>query len=231
MNDKLFMNGAVSLVGTFSIAAGTLSTVGVTPEERAHNEAVSSMTQYSIQRCAPTDNPLPYYSRLAYALEAQSTETLNTLRNNNIAVCLDARLPHQLSQPVEGQHAPRVDAIYYGKERVLSIADNGREFVHDKYNWWQNNPAFNSSSKVRGLAQRLDEGEIKQDQTYFLDSWRTASKHSRTVTGAYTEADLPERRPDLAEHVRNNSWLRNPPEAMIKPEVRPIASVSTTLSF
>lgn len=199
MKKRALFLGAVSLMSAFNVACSSPSPADLAAEAAvasAHKTAVSAIVEISAARCTPQNADQGYHTRLTAVLEQQSTETLTTLRQHNVGVCLDARLAGQ----------KKFEVVYYGTARLAAVTDNGKPYVQGE--WRQENGAFGVGSELRKLASGLAQNTIDHSQNYYAYSYRTASKHKRTITVLQTEKDLGSA---AEEDFAQNPWLRETP--------------------
>lgn len=183
-----------TLAGAFSLAA---CGVERTPQEQAARDArVSALAESAQQRCAVSTADNTYQTRLQRVLSNQSDDTLAALAARDIAVCLDSRL---LQQRDVGR---RIEMVYYGAARIVSIPDNGAAYDADA--WSQKNPAFSArSTMLNRLVNRLQTGEVDADATAYGTS-RKPHKRSRRYYWKEISALG-------ADRLRQNPWLATAP--------------------
>lgn len=208
MSLRHFMLGAVSLASAFSLAACSKPT----PEEiAAHSALANQVAAIADGRCAQGDST--YQQRLHQVLEAQSSQTLQTLADRNITLCLDQRLTDQHGW------GRSIEMIYYGRAGVVSIPDNKKAYDPDA--WFQDNPAFGIHTRLLSrLAEGLASGKANAAETYYGYS-RKPHKRSRRYYWK-NESELGQ------DRFNKNPWLRTAPVAA---QAQPVRSSAPSASW
>lgn len=207
---RTLLLGLASITGAFSLAA---CSVERTPEEQAaHTSRVSEIADLNRERCAINSADQGYHDRLVRVLRDQPTETLQALAARNIAICLDQRM---INQQGSGR---RIEMVYYGAARVISIPDNGAAYAPD--DWSQSNPAFNvRTTLINRLLDRLDRGEVAADETSYGTSRKPHKRSRRYYWDNIKEMN--------ADRLRQNPWLQQAPIRPQTAPARPAAPAAT----
>ena len=142
-------------------------------------ELAEDLVDHAQGICLVVDTPKPeidYYGRLRTVLNNTFSNSMDVIKQFNIAVCPDIRLSKQNN----GFFDKGIIGMYYPRDRVVSIYDNGNSVGK----FWTSSATDHGNEVVEKLAERLQDGTASTDQPMFAArySYRCGRRCTRTVT-------------------------------------------------
>lgn len=173
---------AGSLVLAFS------ATACESAQDIARKPAIAEqMVETSQQLCTPGPvNVVPYADRLRNVLMDTRTRDLQTLKDNNITICMDQRLSSQDQSILD----IKMDGIFYQNANVVGLWDSG----------WPTQAPVVGSQELSALAMDIRLGKMPPQ-----NSLRYAHRYGNRDIEVWSNLS------DRDQHLVRNPSLKSPP--------------------
>jgi hypothetical protein len=164
-------------------------------------EHLVNMTRQTCDMTEPAQRDATYETRLRTVLQDTSSSALDVFIKNDIAICLDHRLPEQNSSFWNR----RIDGVFYNqaeKTPIVALWDNG--MVNKGLHFLEVDTLDYGSTMLQKFAESYKDGDISP-RDHFAFAGRYSCGKSCTKTKWKTEQDFDQ------DSLRENPQITNPP--------------------